>query len=173
MLFKEYTYSVLIVSAADKFSDQLENMLPENEFWPVSRVKSISAARRKIIDKNYDLILINSPLSDEVGDEFAIDSVSGTGRTAVIFAKNDIYDQICEKMMGFGVMTLKKPIGASFFLQCLNLCYAVLERFKTAEEHNITIEEKMEEIRIINRAKNLLAERLGFFIKNTTLLLFL
>ena len=44
MLFKEYTYSVLIVSSSEKFAASLTPLLPENQFGPIESVKNVGEA---------------------------------------------------------------------------------------------------------------------------------
>ena len=65
MLFKDYTYSVLIVSASEKFAASIKAYLPENEFGPVKLVKSAGEARRRLADLDFDIVLINTPLADD------------------------------------------------------------------------------------------------------------
>ena len=42
----EQTYSVLTVSAADKFSASLHTLLPEGQYDPVRAVRAAASARR-------------------------------------------------------------------------------------------------------------------------------
>ena len=98
MLFKEYTYSVLIVSAAEQFTAQLEKMLPENEYYPVDTVKSVGAARRRLLEKSYDIVLINTPLPDEFGERLAIDIMENPHSSVLIFVRGDMYEDILENM---------------------------------------------------------------------------
>ena len=70
MLFKEYTYSVLIVSSSEKFAASIKSMLPENEFGPVRFAKNEGEARRKLADMNFDTVIINTPLVDDFSKWF-------------------------------------------------------------------------------------------------------
>lgn len=66
MVFRERTYSVLLVSASGSFLTSLQPMLPMSEYWPVTTVTSISSARRALVEKTYDLIIINTPLRERI-----------------------------------------------------------------------------------------------------------
>ena len=46
-------------------------------------------------------------------------------------------------------------------LQSIRACCAMVERLRRAEERYATVEEKIEEIRIVNRAKWVLIEKRG------------
>ena len=62
MVFSDQTYSVLVVSAAQKFNEAFAAMLPGSEYYPVCFVGNIAAARREMVNKTYDLVIINAPL---------------------------------------------------------------------------------------------------------------
>ena len=58
MLFKEYTYSVLIVSPSEKFAESIRPLLPENDFAPVETVGNAGEARRKLAQRDFDIVLV-------------------------------------------------------------------------------------------------------------------
>lgn len=58
-------------------------------------------------------------------------------------------------------MTLAKPASAQSVLQALQWMAAIRERLRRLEKKALSVEEKMEEIRIINRAKWILIENLN------------
>jgi response regulator NasT len=160
LLFKEYTYSVLIVSAAEQFTAQLEKMLPENEYYPVDTVKSVGAARRRLLEKSYDIVLINTPLPDEFGERLAIDIMENPHSSVLIFVRGDMYEDILSKVIDYGILTLSKPVSATMVNQSMKLIYATHERFRGYEKRTASLEEKMEEIRIVNKAKWALIDNL-------------
>ena len=91
MVFSDQTYSVLVVSAAQKFNEAFAAMLPGSEYYPVRFVGNIAA------------LLLN---------------------------------------------------------QSLKWLVSARERLRRMEEKATSVEEKMEEIRLVNRAKWLLIEQL-------------
>ena len=58
-----------------------------------------------------------------------------------------------------GILAVSKPTPPSTVLQAIDLMCATSERLKRLEARPDTFEEKMREIRIINRAKMLLISR--------------
>ena len=70
-VFQNDTYSVLLVSASEKFNTVTLPLLPVTDFWPVTTASSVAEARRRMVNASFDLILINSPLPDDVGVDFA------------------------------------------------------------------------------------------------------
>ena len=71
MVFKEYTYRVLLVSAGEAFGTAMLKHLPESEYFPVHTAKSCGEARRILTEKQYDFVLINTPLPDDFGVRLA------------------------------------------------------------------------------------------------------
>lgn len=130
MLFKEYTYSVLIASSSEKFAQNLLPLLPENEFGPVETVKTTGEARRKLINQTFDIILVNTPLSDEFGTKFALDVSADTKSGILMFVKSDLYEEITDKVIDYGILTLSKPTSSMTVHQIFKNMYAMQERFR-------------------------------------------
>ena len=67
MVFQERTYSVLLVTASDGFVSSVMPLLPVTDYWPVTTVRSVGEARRRIVETDFDIVLINAPLPDDFG----------------------------------------------------------------------------------------------------------
>ena len=160
MSLKERVYSVLVVSAAKELNTALLTLLPGSHYSPVKTVTSISAGRRAWSERSYDYVLINSPLPDDTGVRFAIDLSSSQGTVVLLFVKAEIHDDILGKVVEHGVFTLSKPLSRSVLTTALNWMASARERLRKSEKKALSFEEKMEEIRIVNRAKWLLISEL-------------
>ena len=161
MVFQERTYSVLIVSSSDSFTNSIMPLLPMTDYWPVTTVRSVGEARRRNVDSEFDIVLINAPLPDDFGMRLAIDICSNSGAGVLLLVKNDLFNDIYSKVVGYGVMTLSKPTNLQMVAQNLRILCATRERMRQMEAKQATVEEKIEEIRLVNRAKWLLIECLS------------
>lgn len=161
MVFQERTYSVLVVSASDAFTSSIMPLLPMTDYWPVTTVHSISEARRKNVDNPFDIVLINAPLPDDFGMGFAIDICRSSGAGVLLLVKKELFDDVYAKVVGHGVITLSKPTNMQMVAQNLRILCATRERMRQMEEKQATVEEKIQEIRLVNRAKWLLIECLS------------
>ena len=160
MSLKERIYSILIVSATDSFTSAFADLLPEARYSPVDTVTSISVAKRVLAEKTYDFVIINAPLSDDAGIRFAIDTCT-TKQSAVLFlVKNDIHAGIHDRVAEYGVFTLPKPLSKVTMTHALNWLESARERLRQFEKKSISIEDKMAEIRLVNKAKWLLISEL-------------
>lgn len=152
-------YRVLVCGAGDKIFDYIEGILPPREYELALRATSAGEARRLLLGQSVDIIIINSPLTDEFGAEFALDmSESTTG--VLMLVKSDSYADICYKVEDAGVAVLSKPMSSQSFLMAVKLLTAMAARLSKFEKRNRTLEEKMADIRSVNRAKWLLIEHL-------------
>ena len=91
----------------------------------------------------------------------AIDACNESGAGVLLLVKSEHYNDIYSKVVGYGVMTLSKPTTLQMVSQSLRVLCATRERLRKVEERQATVEEKIEEIRLVNRAKWLLIECLS------------
>ena len=160
MSLKERGYSVLIVSAAEKLNTGLSEFLTGPLYGPVRFVGAVSAARRLWNEKRYDFVIISSPLPDETGVSFAADIASARAAVVLLLVRSEIHDEIHERVVGQGVFTLPKPFTKNAFLTALQWMESACEALRKSEKRVLSFEEKMEEIRLVNRAKWLLISEL-------------
>lgn len=160
MDLKEQVYSVLVVSASEKFNQSLAGLLPQSRFSPVRTVSGVGAARRELLERPYDLVLINTPLPDQSGVRLAIDLCGDSGTGVLLFVKSEHYAEVADRVEDYGVLTLQKPTSSGLVSQSLHLLCGTRERLRRMEQKTASIAEKMEEIRLVNRAKWLLISEL-------------
>ena len=161
MVFLDRTYSVLLVSAAQKFNDSLMPLLPGSMYYPVSVVRSVAAAKRCLLEQEYDLVLINAPLPDDLGVNLAMDTCGNSSAGVLLLVRSELYDEVCDQVSEWGVAVLPKPTNIQAITQTLQILRATRERMRRVSEKQITVEEKIQEIRLVNQAKWLLIEKRG------------
>ncbi len=122
--------------------------------------KSGSEARRKALAENFDVIVINAPLSDEFGHELAQYFSETTVAGILLIVKNELYDEMSYRVMDYGVLALARPLHREVFYQALNIAVATRERLKILEKENNRLKAKLDETRLIDRAKYILMESL-------------
>lgn len=160
MSLKERIYSVLVVSCSEKFNTAFAEMLPPSQYQPTFFVTSASEAKRSIAERAFDFIIINFPLPDESSMRFAIDCCRSQTTVVLVLARDDVYSEICDKAVEHGIFALSKPTSRSMLAQALIWMASARERLGRLEKKTLSIEERMAEIRIINRAKYLLISEL-------------
>ena len=160
MSLEQHVYSVLVVSAMDNFNSALASLLPEASYSPVQTVSSISTAKRMLAERHYDFVIVNSPLPDDPGTRLAIDACAVSGTVVLLLVKSESYISVYDKVVVHGVFTLPRPISRQSLLLALGWMASARERLRKIEKKTLSIEDKMEEIRLVNRAKWLLISEL-------------
>ena len=160
MSLKERVYSVLIVSAAEGFNDALSALLPTSKYSPTNFVSNISAAKRALAERAFDFVIINSPLPDDIGARFAIDTGSSKETVVLLMVRAELQAEIYDKVAEHGVFVLPKPTSKPTMAIALSWLSSAREKLRKTEKKTLSIEEKMEEIRIVNRAKWILIREL-------------
>ena len=113
-----------------------------------------------MLENSYDIVIINTPLPDDFGTKLALDVCESSGMGVLLLVKSEHYPDINARVSPFGVLTLSKPTTAAMITQSLILLCGTRERLKRMEQKTASIEEKMEEIRLVNRAKWVLIDNL-------------
>ena len=149
---------MLLVSASAKFNTAALPLLPVTDYYPVTVVGSVSEARRRMLGENCDLVIVNAPLPDDLGVDFAVELCTESDAGVLLLIKNELYEETYYQVLPAGVITLAKPTNLQMISQNLRVLCATRERLRAVREHQTTVEEKIEEIRCINRAKWLLIE---------------
>ena len=161
MASPERVYSVLLVSAAENLNAAIGGLLPAGVFAPVKTVSDVSAAKRAFAARAYDIVIVNSPLPDDPGIRFAMDACAGNEAVALLLVRSEAFEEVTARVTPHGVFTLQKPLSKTLTQTALSWLIAARERLRGASAKTQSLEEKMEEIRLVNRAKWLLIERRG------------
>ena len=159
MATKKLQHKVLIVSGSDKVYDFLISLLPTTEFSPIVRANSAGEAKRMLLSSNFDLLLINTPLPDDFGLDLALNMCEHT-MGIMLLVKSDMLDQITYKAEERGIFTIAKPNTKQTVYSAVKLLVAMTQRLKAMEQKTRSLQDKMVDIRAINRAKLLLIENL-------------
>ena len=158
---KHRQHDVLVISSYEKFAASVERALSDGRYREIEVRKSASLARRELLERSYDIAIINVPLSDEPGVELALDIATRFTTGVIITASSEISEDVAEKVTDYGVIVIAKPATVKAVSRSVRLMCAIQDRLKKTEKKVLTLEEKMDEIRVVNRAKWKLIEEKG------------
>lgn len=152
---------VMIVSSSDKFRDYFLALLDSGRYAPIVNCTDAAEARRSLLSAPADLVIINTPLPDEFGTQLALNLAADKFSGILLFARAEMYDQLVSQTRDSGVFVLARPTPRALITQALDLLNAARDKFRYYQQRSITLESRMEEIRLINRAKLILISRLN------------
>ena len=107
--------NALIVSAGNNANEYLARHVAELGYTRPAIVASGGEARRRMDGKDFEVIIINTPLPDEFGHELGMDAVQKSDAGVILLAKTGTAEQISDKLQDYGVLVLGKPFTAVQF----------------------------------------------------------
>ena len=152
-------YRVLIAGANDRTFDSLRELLPPDSYEPPLRAGSAGEAKRMLLETDVDLVILNAPLREEFGTQLALD-LADQNISVLLLVSSEVYDQVCFKVEDDGVLTLPKPITRQGITTAIRLLTAMRGKVLRLDRKNQALQEKMMDIRTVNRAKWLLIQQL-------------
>ena len=150
--------TALIVSGSEKGAQPLKELLLQSSFSDIHCVCGAGEAGRLLCNREYDLCLVNTPLTDEFGSRFATEIAAQGSTQILLLVKCELYDEVTNQVENCGVFTLAKPLNRQLFWSALKLVTASYNRLKGLASQNIDLQKKIEEIRLVDRAKCMLMQ---------------
>lgn len=152
-------YSVMIVSSSEQFNTVVKKTLPSGRFSSIEIRKSASSAKRELLARSFDLIIINAPLTDGLGVDFVMD-ISEKKNTRVLFVvPMEVFKEISSRLVDYGVITIRKPVKEMDLELSVRLLLAVQDTLRKTSREVVKLEDKLQEQRLVSRAKLMLIQR--------------
>ncbi len=153
--------TALIVSSIDKTTSLFTELLLASSIKHISTLGSVTEARRLLLERDFDLVIVNAPLCDESGESFSRHVVSKGISQVILAVRSEFFDAVSEACENYGVLTISKPVDRAAFWSALSLAKSAQNRIRSAQAENAKLKQKIEDIRIVDRAKHILISRLN------------
>ncbi len=151
---------VLIVSSSAKGGEILTDLLQDRAARQLTVADSAAQARRRLKEEFFELIIINAPLSDETGKELAIQAAVDTVSGVIFLTKPEPADFAGPWAEDCGIFQMTKPVSRALFGQVLQLVKAYHRRLMGLQKENSQLQQKIQDIRLVDRAKCVLIQYL-------------
>ena len=153
--------NTLIVSHSEKPLSFFLDMLRSASYHNVAVAATCGEARRLLLERDFDLCIINAPLPDESGESLSR-HISSKGVSQVILVVHaGVFEQVSHAVEDYGVITVSTPLDRQLFWSALKLVKATQNKLKVMKGENENVIKKMENIRIVDRAKRILISYLN------------
>ena len=149
----------LIVSAGASSNEYISARLTELGYSRPLIVPSGAEARRRMLESDFELIVVNAPMPDEFGHELCADAVEKTDAGVVLLVKAAAAEQLLTPMSEQGVLLVSKPFSNTLFLQAIHMAAASNHRLQYLRQENNRMQEKLAQVRLVSRAKCCLVEQ--------------
>lgn len=107
------------------------------------------------------ILIINAPLPDEFGADLAVEAAEHQGCAVIFLVQAPYWQTVARRLMPYGVLTVAKPADPLLLRQAFCLAAASRRRLAALEEENLRLQGKLDEIRLVARAKKTLMQVLG------------
>lgn len=149
---------VLVICSSSKGIKVYTDNLKSIGFIQVDVEQNGAAARRRLINDDYNIVLIDTPLKDEFGSELAIKLSENGNMGVVLVCKAIDADMVSAKVEEYGVFVIPKPFTKSIFYQGIKFVLTSIKRFSKMKKEKNKLLKQVDDIKKIDRAKCLLIQ---------------
>ncbi len=152
---------ILIVSSFIKFSESLKKIIAMISGKEVFTAVSLADAQKIMLTHDVSSLILNAPLSDGFGLDFAVRSAEEKNYAVLMFLPSELYEQASDKAAQHGILTLSKPTTPEIAAQSVSLLLATEKKLSLLKKNTDCNSGKIEELNLISRAKLILISSLG------------
>ena len=146
--------NVLIISSRKSSAEGLSVFMRDTFGCRIRTADTAQQAREIIsVNRSWELVMINMPLQDENGLELAKYVAEDTAASCVIFVKAEEAEKIMDTADRSSIIVIAKPFSRQTLYQILKAVDTALKRSWSLYEETVRLERKIEEIRLIDKAK--------------------
>ena len=153
---------VLIVSNTDFAKIVLTENSNDILNFQITASSEFEASKKLVSSNNYGIIIIDSPINNSLCEDFALYSAMNSLSGIIMLVDSIDFDKLSQSLAEYGIMVIQKPINPTLFTQSLLLAKSTSKRLDLYKKENIKLKNKINEIRITDRAKAVLIKYLHF-----------
>lgn len=151
------SHSVLLVSRDSKIVSQISAFLVPPLF-ELTTTSDFNEARRMATERTFNIIIADS--GDGYDTDFAI-NIADSYSTILLLVPNEHFDEISYRVEGYGILTITKPFEPFYLYNMMKIAIAVQYKVQVLSSQTTKLKVKMEEIKLVNRAKMLLMSNMN------------
>lgn len=150
---------VILVSNSSNALSMFKEILRYSNLKSIIQVTSITEAKQKLRHEHYDYVIVQTPVTDEFGTRGAKEISISNQVGVILLVKNSIYDQVLYQVGDSGVFVVSMPSTKQVLYQSMNFVIAHQEKVVQLENEIAKQKKKLQDEKIIMRAKLLLVEQ--------------
>ena len=111
--------------------------------------------------RGYDAVITSTPLRSEFGLNYVAGLAKRTNAVLIVLAKADIADDVQNRIKFTGAFVLARPFTKSALMQTIRVAQLAKESISRLEEEKTRLTQRLDDVRVIDRAKCCLIEYLN------------
>lgn len=148
--------SALIISHTKRSIAFFVEILNKFDVNNILTVTTGDKAKQLIYADNFDLVIVNSPLSNDDGYGISKQIAKNGVCQVILIVNSELYDEVSEAMEPYGIITIGKPLNKNLFELALKLSRVTQARIREIQNKNVELVQKIADIKVIDRAKFIL-----------------
>jgi len=153
--------TALIVTNSEKSASFFSECLTIASINKISVLAAAGEVRRTLLEKDFNIVIIDAPLADESGESLARHIAVKDLSQVILAVNSEHFYAISDVCHRDGVLVISKPIEKNIFWSVISLAKSVSFKLKRMQDENAKLKQKIEDIRIIDRAKCMLISYLN------------
>ena len=149
----------MIAGKNQQICESIAALLTEQDMRTVSVTEGVQA-RCMDVD-GFDVVIISTPLADEFGLDLTAELRDRTKAAFIVLTKSEITDEVQNKIKFTGAFVIGRPCGKSALLQAIRFADVAGESIKRLEQENVKLEKRLDDVKVISRAKACLMQYLS------------
>lgn len=109
----------------------------------------------------YDAVIVSVPLKAEFGLDFVAELSKKSAAAIIILARADIAEEVQQRIKFTGAFVIGKPFPKSVLANTVRMALLAKENIKRLEQENIELSRRLDDVKIIDRAKCCLIQYLN------------
>lgn len=157
----EKEFNILIVSGFRNFFTLTKPYLSGFGADNIFLASGISEAQKLLMTKSISAIIINTPLPDGLGLDFATECANKKFYAVLLFAKKELYGQIKEKAEPHGILTLPEGTDAATLSEAFSVLMTTGKKLLSLDKTKEKELSRAEALKLSGRAKLILISSFG------------
>ncbi len=146
--------NVIVISSSSSAAESLSAFIREFFHCQVTIAENGRQAREILSSRRtFELVLINSPLADEAGIELAEYASEATAASCLVLIKSENYEKVSPRADRGDIILVVKPFSRQVLHQVIKAVNIALRRSYAMYEETVRLERKIEEIKLVDKAK--------------------
>jgi response regulator NasT len=152
--------TVLIASGSEKGRVYFEDFLTACQYNDITLTEDAASANALLKERNFDLCIVNTPLTDASGLELALDAVQRGCCQSMLVVGQELAENARSLAEPAGVFVVVKPVRRAMLWTTLKNMDVTYNRMLSMRAQNENLKQNLEDIRLVNRAKSILISSL-------------
>ncbi len=154
----KHLYNILFISHDELFTSKMKSLVPTENFNLKVSVSNLQKTKEVLAKAAFDIAVLKYDTNCDINP--LIETFNRYSTELMIITEEKYYRELYETCTHSGAALLKNSAVDLFFADSLQLLCAARERTGSIEKRAASAENKVEEMKIINRAKWLLVAQL-------------